>query len=294
MSDRFSGLARRTRFLRQRALPRVLLIILLALCGLMLFRAARAGLFAALTPARTVGFALAAALFVFSYAPLIGGVWTSGMLPTALAGLFWMGSALFFGRIAQNRVLSVLFFGTTALITAAALLCILTAARMFRVSQNTVPDGDDSFTAVVLGCRIRGRIPSRMLAGRLECARRYLAAHPGAMCVVSGGQGIDEPCPEAEIMREVLLSRGIAPERVIVEPRSASTRENLEFSLELMRGRGLPPRVAVVSDRFHQYRAVRLGSALGAECRSVNRRTAWYLVLPYWLREIVGVLLTRV
>ena len=76
---------------------------------------------------------------------------------------------------------------------------------------------------VVLGAKVNGTSPSLSLSDRIRAAENYLKAHPDTIAVLSGGQGPDEGIPEAQCMFNELTKRGIAPERLWLEPRCAAT-----------------------------------------------------------------------
>ena len=86
---------------------------------------------------------------------------------------------------------------------------------------------------VVLGASLNADgTPKETLAYRLDAAASYLAENPGTRCVLSGGQGPDEPQTEASAMAAYLRGRGVAGGRVILEERSTTTAENLRISRE--------------------------------------------------------------
>lgn len=64
-----------------------------------------------------------------------------------------------------------------------------------------------------------------------------------AWVIVSGGAGklteglFDKP--EAEIFRDVLVSGGVSEARIIVEPKSTNTGENIRFTFELLNSMGM-------------------------------------------------------
>jgi uncharacterized SAM-binding protein YcdF (DUF218 family) len=128
-----------------------------------------------------------------------------------------------------------------------------------------------------------------MLAGRLRAAEAYLAEHPG-VCVLSGGQGADERVSEARAMYVWLTARGIAPERLLLEEKSTSTRENFAFSAEVARKNGITTtNVVVVTDGFHEFRAHHIAKSLGL---TPYTRASWAdagLIAFFWAREIGGV-----
>ena len=93
---------------------------------------------------------------------------------------------------------------------------------------------------------------------------RCLAANPEAKAVVSGGQGAGEDISEAECMRRYLSAHGIAPERILIEDRSTSTKENLAFSKAVIEADGgTTDRVVIVSSGYHLYRAQKTAEQLG-------------------------------
>ena len=111
---------------------------------------------------------------------------------------------------------------------------------------------------IVLGAQVYSA--ERMgvsLGNRVERAYEYLEENPQSKCIVTGGQGDNEPCAESLTARNALISRGIEPGRIFAEDRSRNTRENLEYAMETARANGLGTEVVVVSQSFHLYRAVR-------------------------------------
>lgn len=116
---------------------------------------------------------------------------------------------------------------------------------------------------VVLGAQIYSGGPSRSLQYRLEKAQTYLEENTDTMCIVSGGQGWNEPETEGALMKRWLTEHGIAEERIIAEEKATTTKENLLFSRALMTGDH--PSVGIVTNDFHVYRAVREAARQGMQ-----------------------------
>jgi len=140
---------------------------------------------------------------------------------------------------------------------------------------------------LVLGCRIwPDGSPTLALANRLDKAAEYYSEHPHVKIIVSGGQGADEPIPEAESMAEYLVKRGIPEVSIITEPRSTSTMENFRFSRDL-----LPPdleepvKLVFVTSDFHVLRARILAKRNGFEAYAIPAPTPSVILINSYLRE---------
>ncbi len=187
-------------------------------------------------------------------------------------------------HIAGKAALSVLAFLFAVLLVAFSveLINVLSHAEC-----DYVPEGA---TVVVLGCKVKDGKPGKMLRGRLDKAEEYLASHPGAYCVVSGGQGDDEAVSEAAAMREYLLSHGVPDSRIFTEEKSYNTETNMKYTSEVIAANGLSTEIAVVSDFYHQYRAARFASDAGLDAYPVSMYYGIFSAPTFVLREICGLL----
>jgi len=145
------------------------------------------------------------------------------------------------------------------------------------------------YAVIVLGCKINGEAPSKMLRQRLDTAENYLKENPDIICIVSGGQGGDEIIPEAVAMKNYLVAKGIGEDRILVENKSKSTLENLKFSKKLMDENKLGNNVTIITDGYHQFRAGMLASEAGFVSNAVSAKTELYLLPTYWVREWFGI-----
>jgi uncharacterized SAM-binding protein YcdF (DUF218 family) len=151
---------------------------------------------------------------------------------------------------------------------------------------------------VVLGSGLRpdGGVPP-LLANRLERAREVWAAvsrRAGEfrpLLIVSGGQGDDEPVPEASAMASYLIARGFPADRLLLEDQSRSTEENLLFSKAIMDELRPAARAAVVTSDFHAFRAALLARRLGIRGQVTGARVAGYYRPSAVLREFAAVFL---
>ena len=64
---------------------------------------------------------------------------------------------------------------------------------------------------IVLGAQMKPNGPSVVLEKRLRRAYTYLTENPETLCVLSGGQGSNEPVSEAQGMYEDLVKKELTP-----------------------------------------------------------------------------------
>ena len=116
---------------------------------------------------------------------------------------------------------------------------------------------------IVLGAQVRSDGPSIVLKYRLDTAFDYLNENLDTICIVSGGQGANEPFSEAKGMAEYLIEKGIAADRILLEDQSRNTVENIRYSMKLMGN--APGSVGIVTNNFHVFRAVQIARMNGLE-----------------------------
>ena len=129
---------------------------------------------------------------------------------------------------------------------------------------------------VVLGAKVRETGPSVSLWDRIYGAESYMKAHPDAIAIVSGGQGDDEPMTEGMAMFVELIDLGIDPERIWVENRATSTRENINFALDLIEEKtgSRPKTLGVVSSEYHLFRASLIAKNCGVDFVGIPAATS--------------------
>ena len=141
---------------------------------------------------------------------------------------------------------------------------------------------------VVLGAGVIGARVTPLLAARIERGIELLHSNPGAVLIMSGGQGPGEDIAEGEAMARYAEEKGVGREKIIIESRSRSTEENLLFSSRLMEKDR--PRVVVVTTSYHVFRALLLAKQQGLKCVGFGAKTKWYFTLNALIREFAGYL----
>ncbi len=113
---------------------------------------------------------------------------------------------------------------------------------------------------LVLGMALENGQPSKDLVHRVETAKGYLDAHPGAKLILTGGNPDEKGRTEAAVMRELLLERDAPEGNLYLEDKAASTFENFKNSRELADPEGP---VMLVSSNYHMKRAVQTAERTG-------------------------------
>lgn len=231
---------------------------------------------------------------VFAGALLLGGI-VLVLLPlhmemTGLV-LLMLGAAVAVCGLLEHRGKRALVFCRILTILASAALIGLMACMNLIVCFG-YSDWDTAGTseyAVVLGASVReDRSPSRILRQRMKAAMEFMERNPDAVVILSGGQGPDEPMPEAECMYETMLSLGADESRLLLEPESHTTRENLLNSNAIIESRGGTTKpITVITSEFHQRRAAYIAKSLHlATCPVSGHTDQWFFRVNYTLREV--------
>lgn len=171
-------------------------------------------------------------------------------------------------------------------------LCII-EIPIVSAARGDMPNDADYL--IVLGAGVNGTEPSLSLYNRLIAAEDWLKKHPDGIAVLSGGQGEKENISEAECMYRWLVANGIEPERLYKEEKSTNTRENFQYSAEVLtflNNGEMPQPVAVISSEYHLYRAKKFAEQAGIKAVGIPAETTYpVLKLNYFIRE--GAAVTR-
>ena len=217
---------------------------------------------------------------------LHGGFAEGSMFGVAVCGL-GMGIAMKYKGMVEKGGWRRAMARTAAVLYALG-LCWAGYLTVLIVSYQAVtpPSGRN---VIVLGAQVySAERMGQSLSGRVDRAAEYLLANPESQCIVTGGQGSNEPCPEALTAKNALIQRGVEPERIYMEDKSRNTRQNLAFAMEIVQEQGLDTKVVVVSQNFHMYRAVRLARSAGFEAYALPAETDSFIFPSYYGRELLS------
>ena len=108
---------------------------------------------------------------------------------------------------------------------------------------------------IILGYRLKddGSMTKRLMK-RCELAIQYINEFGLDKLIVSGGVANEHTSvSEAKRMKDYLVDRGLDPDLIIEEDRSMTTRDNMEFSMQIAKEQGFDVNVVVVITTVDHY-----------------------------------------
>ena len=155
---------------------------------------------------------IGAGLFFLPFSPIRFGGYFLVALGACCAGEGWMTWLAPKKRAARmlSRVGLVLF----------TLFCLsfVGIQGLIVSGEHADPEADDAQYVLVLGAHILQDRPSDALIERLKTADAFLEAHPDATAILCGGQGVNEPMPESNMMQQYMVEvLGTDPDRLLIE-----------------------------------------------------------------------------
>lgn len=157
--------------------------------------------------------------------------------------------------------------------------------NIYKHGHMKVP-GDADYM-ILLGAKVKGTKPSYSLQYRIDKAAEYLKAHEQTIVIVSGGKGKGEAISEALAMKQGLMKKNIAEQRIIMEDRSTNTDENIEFSKELIpasKKKGM-----IVTNDFHMFRAKKIAEKQGLKVEGLSAKTPKPIIIQSNVREYFAI-----
>ena len=164
-------------------------------------------------------------------------------------------------RFLKNKIVRLL----AGSVLAAVLLLLIGGGLLFISGwQDTATFEEDA--VIVLGCAVEGIEPSEQLRCRLDTALEYHRQNPSAAIIVTGGQGSNENDTEAAVMARYLIAGGVPEEQILLEDRATSTKENFEYSAEILASE-LPDTSSLcfITSDFHIFRSGKLAAPAGID-----------------------------
>lgn len=228
-------------------------------------------------------------IFLLYSLPLIRAKINIGNIFGMMTGILLLLSGIFCENIkmlSETKSYRIIFFalGVSAIIFYSAFF--ITLLKIIICEKCAKPKGK---TVTVLGCRVKGTVPTRALMSRCKAAYDYLIKNKNSVAVLSGGKGADEDISEAECMYRILTEKGIDKTRLYIEDASTSTEENLKFSSVVIDNNNLSKEIVICTSEYHIYRALMIAKKAGINATGLPAHSMRILRIPAFTREVFGV-----
>ena len=211
-----------------------------------------------------------------------------GVLGTFALGIILIGVSVLWNIIKQktnNKIGKILKY--IIIILFLLWFILLSFIAIYGKADNVTYKED---AVIVLGCGIRGKNVSAVLAYRLDKTVEYYNKNPNAVIIVSGGQGPQEEITEAQAMQQYLIEKGIPQDKIIKEEKATSTTENMIYSKEILDKQfNKEYKVAVITNNFHIYRASQIAKKVGLNATHYNAKIRTDTIVANYIRETMGV-----
>ena len=158
----------------------------------------------------------------------------------------------------EHTILQIAGWVLRTVVVLSALVIVFFMGKVIRGSMiNTAGPADH---AIVLGLALEKGKPTDDLLARLDTAQAYLEEYPEAKLILTGGNADESGRTEAAVMRDILAERHVPDERMILEDKAESTKENFRNTAQIID----PEKpVVLISSNYHMDRAVQTAKDAG-------------------------------
>lgn len=230
------------------------------------------------------------AIFSFSYFIVMvryAGIGTS-------FAFVWLGMALFFAVcgvavfiLGKRNVSFPPAVKVVISVLAAAIIILFAVVEGMIISGMKEKTNEQYDYVIVLGARVRGTTVTKSLRKRLDKAFEYIEKNDNTILVLSGGQGNGEDVSEAQAMYDYLVQKGVDKSRLLLEDKSTSTVENIEYSMKIIENNSQNATVEVgfITNNFHVFRAELVCRNMGYDIKGIPAKSDNKLLVNYMFRE---------
>lgn len=232
-------------------------------------------------------------IFIIYFLPVFGLICNIGNIFGMAVGLALILVFVFYEKLTDllkklsdsktGKCLIALFL--TAIIIFFSLFTV-TLSKVILASRYTAKDEK---TVIVLGCLVRGTVPSLQLQKRCDAAAEYLLNNPDAVAILTGGQGEDEDISEAQCLFMLMKEKGIDEKRLYIEDKSTSTDENISFAKKIIEENNLSTDVAIATSAYHEKRACMIAEKYSLSASSIPASSDFFSIPTYFTREVIAV-----
>lgn len=233
---------------------------------------------------------IGAIIFLIYACPLLAGILNLGNAFGMGVGAVLILIGIFLEKLLKLSKVIISVFCIIAIVGT-----LLFSTTMYSIVDATkVAQEEQQGTLIVLGCKVRGEVPSLQLYKRALAGVDYLNAHPNEVAVLCGGQGSDENISEAECIKRIMLDNGISENRLYIEDKSTSTEENIKFAKEIIEENELESNVVIATSDYHCYRARLIAEKYGLFANSIPAFADRFSRPTFYTREVFGVWLLKI
>ncbi|MCL2864763.1 MAG: YdcF family protein [Lachnospiraceae bacterium] len=142
--------------------------------------------------------------------------------------------------------------------------------------------------AIVLGASVWGNQPSPVFAERINHGIWLYQNNYVEYLIFTGGVSEGNQFSEAFIAKEYAHQQGVPLEAIFIEEKSANTRENINYAIEIVMAENMET-ILLVSDPLHMRRSLQIARDRGLQVYSSPTKTTRYTSLqtqiPFLMRE---------
>lgn len=190
----------------------------------------------------------------------------------------------------QNSIIYGIACGISEMVIASGIYVPFTIASYFlysKVYQRKVKNKPCD-VIIIHGAKLIGDKPSPLLQKRIDKAIEVFEKYERKpFLIASGGRGDDEIVSEAEAMSKYLIAKGIPEEKIILEDKSTTTRENIIFSKEMLDKKFANKEYHCIftTNNYHILRTAILAKKADLNADGVPCKTARYYLPAATIRE---------
>lgn len=137
-----------------------------------------------------------------------------------------------------------------------AVVILAAAALLFFIGKiaigGLIRTAGSAKNAIVLGLALENGEPTPDLRARLDTAEQYLQENPETTLILTGGNADESGKTEAAVMQEILAARGVPADRMVLEDRAESTKDNFRNTAAMI---DPAEPVVLISSNYHMDRA---------------------------------------
>jgi uncharacterized SAM-binding protein YcdF (DUF218 family) len=195
----------------------------------------------------------------------------NGCLTSTLFAAVWVLARPHSRAARRSLLVIVIWFGVASVYAVPAVIARGLAAGFHEFARADAPAGPTAIVLLGGGAitvsgfeRQRLGVSNDSSAARTLEAARVTRLLPDALVISSGGNRPSErdKAPSGTMMRDLLVSLGVSPGRILVENDSGDTHDEAVIIKEMLRARGIEHVVLVTSD-VHMRRSLGVFRALG-------------------------------